>query len=262
MGICGSKSTAAVANNPFELDVLKGHTGGINSMATSEDGTIVATASDDKTVRLWTTHTERAECFGVLQGHEGYVNCVLIDDLYVVSGSADATVRKWDMQTCECVLVMTGHVQPINRIICTGDFLFSSSYDRTARCWDFETGQCLRTFTGHKRGVYPMIFVPAAVDDNAEADVLVTGSADFTAIVWSFETAQPVHTLAEHTGTVTCMATDVTGQILLTGSTDFTVRSWRLSNGERLRVFEGHHSSVICMTVKKTHTRRRWCYFS
>jgi len=86
-----------------------------------------------RTARLWTTRTDRSECIGVLIGHVDYINCVLIEESYALTGSADKTVRKWDMATCVCLQVLNGHKSIINRIICTGDFLFSSSYDRTTR---------------------------------------------------------------------------------------------------------------------------------
>lgn len=65
-------------------------------------------------------------------------------------------------------------------------------------CWDLETGECVRVFSGHKRGVYPLIFLPADEEDNAEylgwdnnaTDILLTGSADFTVRSWSFETGK------------------------------------------------------------------------
>ena len=87
-----------------------------------------------RTARLWTTRTDICECIGALIGHTDYINCALIEDTFVVTGSADHTVRKWDMGTCKCLAVYVGHKSLVNRIICTGDFIFSSSYDRTIRC--------------------------------------------------------------------------------------------------------------------------------
>lgn len=274
MGVVNSKSDNG-KRKTYELGVLTGHTSGINAMALSDDNAILATGSDDRTVRLWTTKFNSYECFSVLVGHEDYVTSVLIEDIFVVSGSADRTIRKWDMGTSECVHVFRGHKSLITRVICTGDFLFSSCYDRTARCWDFDTGECIRVFVGHKRGVYPMTFIPAEeledddddddYDDDKEQknggdaplanhDILITGSADHTAIIWSFETGRPLHILKEHTGAITCMATDAHGKILVTGSTDHTIRSWDIQKGERLRVFVGHQSSITCVSVTRTTT--------
>ncbi len=140
MGNCNSDGAAKGQNFLIE-EIHDAHTAGINCTALSEDGSILATGSEDKTARLWSTKTPQCECIGILKGHEDYINAVLIEDTFVLTGSADKTIRKWDMNTCDCVFVFRGHNSLINRIICTGDFVFSSSYDRTARCWDFDTGK-------------------------------------------------------------------------------------------------------------------------
>ena len=59
--------------------------------------------------------TDQCECIGVLRGHSDYINCILIEDCYVLTGSADKTVRKWDVGTCECLLTCIGHSSVIYR---------------------------------------------------------------------------------------------------------------------------------------------------
>ena len=140
MGNCNSDGAGKGQNFLIE-EIHDAHTAGINCTALSEDGSILATGSEDKTARLWSTKTPQCECIGILKGHEDYINAILIEDTFVLTGSADKTIRKWDMNTCDCVFIFRGHNSLINRIICTGDFVFSSSYDRTARCWDFDTGE-------------------------------------------------------------------------------------------------------------------------
>ena len=62
-------------------------------------------------------------------------------DTNVVTGSADNTIRRWDMTTCECLFVYEGHTARIQKIIVTGDFIFSSSYDKTIKAWIFDTSE-------------------------------------------------------------------------------------------------------------------------
>ena len=254
MGCCGSKKDDP--KKSYVIQTLSGHESGVNCMALSEDGSVLATGSEDKTARLWSTRTSTCECIGILRGHEEYINCILMEDCFCLTGSADKTIRKWDVSTCECVLILRGHSSVIYRMICTGDYIFTSSYDRTARCWDFDNGECVKVFRGHKRGVYPLIFIPGddeAEDDldnlDASKDLLITGSADFTARSWNFETGQCLKVFKGHTGAITCMATDVMGRILFTGSTDHSIRSWNLLKGEQIKLFSGHQGSVICMQV-------------
>jgi len=155
-----------VSQGTYDLDVLQEHGGAINCMAVSEDGSILATGSDDNTVRLWTAKAPRCDCIGILAGHENYITCVVIEEIFVVSGSVDRTVRKWDMATCVCLGVFTGHEERINRLICTGDFVFSSSADATIRCWDLDDGRCIREFAGHGNSVFPLMYIPADDDDD------------------------------------------------------------------------------------------------
>jgi len=88
------KVKAEAKQKTYLVDTLTDHEAGINTMALSDDGAILASGSDDHTVRLWTTTTDRCECVGVLVGHDDYVNCVLIEETYVFSASADKTIRK------------------------------------------------------------------------------------------------------------------------------------------------------------------------
>ena len=256
MGMCGSKKDSP-KNKTYHYQTLNEHEGGINCMALSEDGSVLATGSEDKSARLWCTKTDRVECIGILTGHEDYINAILIEDSFVVTGSADKTVRKWDITTCDCMLILNGHKSLINRIICTGDFVFSSSYDRTVRCWDLESGECIRVFSGHKRGVYPLVFIPAdeeevspeTFDWDGNKDILISGSADFTARSWSFETGKCLQTFKGHTSAITCMSTDPTGRTLYTGSADANIRSWDVLTGESLKTFEGHEQAIIALVV-------------
>ena len=152
----------------YDLDVLQEHSGAINCMTVSEDGSILATGSDDNTIRLWTSKASRCDCIGILAGHENYVTCVVIEEIYVISGSVDKTVRKWDMATCVCLAVYAGHEERINRLICTGDFVFSSSTDATVRCWDIDDGRCIREFAGHLNSVFPLMYIPADEEEDDE----------------------------------------------------------------------------------------------
>ena len=84
------------------IAVLTGHTGPVNSVAFSPDGTTLATRSDgdDGTVRLWDVATHR-QIGGPLTGHAGPVTSVAFspDGTTLASGDDDGTVRLWDVAT-------------------------------------------------------------------------------------------------------------------------------------------------------------------
>src|SRR6218665_1567579 len=217
MGSVSTKASSggAADSQSYLVDQMPEHHGSVDVMAVSEDESVLVTGSDDRTIRIWSAKTRLCQCLGILTGHTGYITSLLIEELYVVSGSADSTVRKWNMGSCECVTVYRGHTSKVSRVICTGEFLLSSSSDKTVRCWDFVEGTCLRVFRGHGNSVMTIAFVPERVSDvdgfNSVAvtslggqyrlgDVMVSGSADGTARSWSFVSGWTLVVFRGHTG--------------------------------------------------------------
>jgi WD repeat-containing protein 86 len=261
----GAKAKKEKKEKQMLLQTCEDHEGSINCMEVSEDGSVLVTGSDDSNLRLWSTKTETVECIGVLEGHEDYITSVLIEDNFVLSSSADKTIKKWDMYSCECLLTYLGHESTVNKLVCTGDFLFSVSYDKKARCWDFDTGECVRVFSGHKSNVTSILFIPADKDNLNDAmnfvqqhaaknrgiqnkakqeededdvykrDLIITGSLDSLAKSWSIESGEAVQTFKGHTAAITCLATDPFGKLLFTGSADHSIRSWEIMTGQALK---------------------------
>jgi WD40 repeat protein len=115
-------------------------------VAFSPDGKLVASASYDKTVRLWSVAT--GEAMQRLQ-HDG---CVLAVDFspdgqIVVSGSFDKTVRLWNVVTGETQR-LEGHEDSVNAVAFSqdGQVVASASYDSTVQLWDAVTGKATQSF--------------------------------------------------------------------------------------------------------------------
>ncbi len=231
-------------------------------MALSEDASVLATGSDDGSVYLWTTATDSCKCLGRLVGHSKYITCLAIEEGFVISSSADQTIKKWHMGTGECLFTYEGHSGMVNRVICTSEFVFSSSYDCTARGWllqpELGVAPCMRVFRGHRKGVYPMVFIPSAADDDCQwdeeatelSDLLITGSGDATARVWSVESGQCRAQLSGHSGPVHSLAVDPLGKLLFTGSADGSVRTWDILKGDTLKQFDGHSQPITAIQVR------------
>ena len=78
------------------LSVLKGHTSAVRSLAFSLDGTRMASASRDQTVKVWDMKTYQEVIS--LRGHTDTVRAVAFspDGTQIASASLDGTLRVWD----------------------------------------------------------------------------------------------------------------------------------------------------------------------
>ena len=78
----------------------------------------------------------------VISGHTGWVRCLAIDPMnkFFVSGSADRTIKFWDLATGNLLLTLTGHINTVRGLAVSDrhPYLFSCGEDKAVKCWDLE----------------------------------------------------------------------------------------------------------------------------
>jgi WD40 repeat protein len=136
----------AVAGEVIKLEPLAvlTHPAAVRSVQPAVNGTRIAAASDDGFVRVWDVTTGRElERFG---GHAGAVSSVAFvpDNLRVVSGGADASVREWRVSATRVILA---HEAPVTGLVwlANGVQFASAGEDGFVRLWDTNLNP-VRTF--------------------------------------------------------------------------------------------------------------------
>lgn len=170
----------------------------------------------------------------VLQGHTNGVTCLQMDDNLLASGSYDATVRIWDLQTGRVVRVLRGHQAGIRCVQFDDSKLVSGSLDGVIKIWNYHTGECLTTLRGHTNGVITVHF---------DGELLASGSIDKSIKVFNFQT-KVSYCLRAHDDWVNSVRLDNESRTLLSASDDCTVKLWDLDSKTVIRTFHGHVGHV------------------
>ncbi|OIW32919.1 WD40 repeat-like protein [Coniochaeta ligniaria NRRL 30616] len=170
----------------------------------------------------------------VLQGHTNGVTCLQMDDNMLASGSYDATVRIWDLQTGKELRVLRGHQAGIRCLQFDDSKLVSGSLDGVIKIWNYHTGECLTTLRGHSNGVISVHF---------DGELLASGSIDKSIKVFNFQT-KVSYCLRAHDDWVNCVRLDTESRTLLSSSDDCTVKLWDLDSKTVIRTFVGHVGHV------------------
>lgn len=143
------------------------------------------------------------------------------DGSWVASGSADNTIRLWDVKSGRELRALMGHKNWIKSLALNrgGEVLASGSNDHTVKLWNVSSGRELFTLSGHNNSVEALAFSP---DDRW----LASGSSDTTIKIWDTATGREVQTLKGNTAAITDLAFSPDGKTLVSGSVDKTLKLW------------------------------------
>ncbi len=211
------------------LKKLEGHTEIIRCLARHED--MLASGSDDGTVRLWNLRT--ASHIGTLEGHGHFegdpksydhrIRSVALNEKWVVSSSSDDnSTRIWEIASGRCRHVLRGITSANHGVTFLGNQAVLGRYP--AQLVNLETGNTEHRFETVKVMRESMVI---------HQGNLISGDSDGNIRIWDLNTGNCLRTFGGHKQLVSCLLPY--HDFLFSGSWDTSIKVWHIPTGECIR---------------------------
>lgn len=155
------------------------HEKDINTVAISPEGSVIATGSQDRTVKLW--NASKGTILHTCSGHRRGVWNVTFSsvDRIVASSSADSTIRVWNVSSGACLRSFEGHLSGVLRsiFISSGTQIASSGADGLLKVWGTRSGECAATIDAHENRAW-------GLDKIEDGKFLFSAGADGLGRMW------------------------------------------------------------------------------
>jgi len=234
-----------------ELPNLPNHGSGINGVAFSPDGRLLATGDSAGVIHLWDAHggklirelaTEDVINYGLQFSPDGY---------YLASGQWNSgVVQLWDVQTGQEVRRFTSEsigglnelaFSPDGRFLFGGGGVFLEPSEANAYLWDTQTGDIILTIPLTESGSF------YGVDYSPDGKYLLTAHTDGVARLWDAATGKLVREYDPHQESLVSAKFSTDGKMILTAGDGGKARLWDVKTGQQIRQLVGHTDIISHM---------------
>ncbi|MEQ8959709.1 MAG: hypothetical protein RLP02_17590 [Coleofasciculus sp. C2-GNP5-27] len=247
------------------VQTLKGHSELVRSVAISPSGQILASSSNDQTIKLWNLPT--GKLLYTLAGHSSMVTSVAFspDGKTLASSSnlavGDGNIKLWDVETGTLQQTLDKGLLNL-RVSCVtfspdGNTLASGNIDATIKLWQLNSGKLHNTLKGHGWDVNSVAF-------SRNGKILVSGGLDGAIKIWNWRTGELLHTLNRPSpsdiigslvswfdssvGVIWSVAISPDGQMIASGGSEQPIMLWNSDRGKLVRTLTEHSGKVYSVT--------------
>jgi WD40 repeat protein len=214
----------------------------VNEAKLSPDGKLIAIGRTGNNAKLIDFKTGKVQ--KTLSGHSSMVIALNFsnDGKYLATGGLDGKAILWDVKTGEQVksfeygnknlTIFSVDISPDNRM------LAAAAWDGQISFWNMETGKFIKSITPHENNsCYHIKFT-------ANGLYIISAGLDRKLKLIEIDTGEEIKTFVGHTGMVTSINLDPTGNKIITASMDQSIRIWDLYSGLQIRKINAHDGGV------------------
>ncbi|MBD2344390.1 nSTAND1 domain-containing NTPase [Anabaena subtropica] len=236
----------AIANTQ-EINRLQKHTQQVNAVSFSPNGKIIASASDDNTIKIWDI---KGQLITTLKEFQNRVTAIAFspNGKYLATASADPAIKLYSFNTScltlrsiekclKLIKTFTGHTDIVTDVSFSPDskIIASASLDKTVKLWRID-GSLINGWNAHNGWVNSIIFSP-------DGKHIASGGEDNLVKLWQTLDSKLIKTFTGHKGRITRVKFNPNGNMIASASGDTTIKIWQI-NGKLLQSLASHNQQV------------------
>ena len=231
-----------------QVVTLKGHSAGVEGIAFSPNGKLLASGGWDYNLKIWDVSDQKEIASYSCKGYE--VRCVAFNPAgtLVAAGTRDNYVRVFSLTSKEPVAILKGHGMPIRGLAFSPDgrILASSSGDRSIKLWDTEKYTLLHTLKWHGASVNAVIFSP-------DGKLVVSAGSDNAVKVWNPQTGELIRTISTFKSGINAIAYSSDGRYIAFGGFK-EIKVMDSNSWQEVESLKGHTDEVTSLAFSPNGT--------